>query len=581
MLRDSLPQTDRRISCLMPVQNKNSLSFIKTRTVMKHVSYQYSRTQYFPGLITLVITSLLLSASCHQKKSAPPPQLLSDLQLKRGKVISCGKEQQYGKVEFEISCGRQPNKNFGLGMELLHSFEYDEAEKVFSSMIDQEPGCSMAYWGIAMCNLHLLWTEPSIAELKKGSGALSLARKYTSPGGKELDFINSLSEYYKDWEKKTHQQRTLQLEQAMERLTQKYREDEEASILYSLALVAAADPGDKTYQKQKKAGSILSALYARDPDHPGIIHYIIHTYDYPELASDALPQARKYAVVAPSSAHALHMPSHIFTRLGLWDESISSNLASVSAAKCYAESAAIDGHWDEELHGMDYLVYAWIQEGKNDAARKQIEYLGQIEKVYPINFKTAYAFAAMPARYLLETGDWEGAKNLRIHPINFPWSRFPWQEAIFHFTRLLGAAQLGDLDSANAELSQLKILQGRLYTEGDIYKSRQVEIQVITGEAWILFRSGKKDEGLRLMNKAADLEDSTEKHPVTPGEVIPARELLGRMLLDLNQPGLALAAFQKALAKSPNRRNALHGVQEAEKMIKKNLGKNTVTSVTN
>jgi tetratricopeptide (TPR) repeat protein len=512
---------------------------------------------------------LFLFISCKQKISQPPPQLLSGLGLKRGQIISCGKDQQYGKVEFDISCRDELKKEFNLGMELLHSFEYDEAEKMFAGIIAQEPGCSMAYWGVAMSTLHLLWTAPTTAELKKGSGALAIAKKFTNPQGRDLDYINALNEYFRNWESQKPDTRTLQLEKAMEQLSRKYPGDKEASILYALSLDASADPLDKTYQKQKKAGSILNELYLVEPDHPGILHYIIHTFDYPGLADQALPQARRYASVAPSSAHALHMPSHIFTRLGLWDESISSNQASIAAAKCYAESAGIKGHWDEELHSMDYLVYAWIQQGEIDEARKQLEYLDTIDKVYPDNFKTAYAFAAIPARYMLEQRNWQGARNLKIHPANFPWNRFPWQEAIFHFARLVGAAQLGDLDSANGALNRLQSLRDSLEAQGDSYKTRQVEIQMLTGQAWISYKSGRKADGLILMKRAADMEDSTEKHPVTPGEVIPARELLGSMLMQMNMPQLALEAYQSALKKAPNRRNAIRGMREAEEMIYK------------
>ena len=540
----------------------------KTDVMIAAISHQHFRKAFRLAGVT-GICLWIFNISCVEKKAGPPAQLLNELQLKKGEIISCGKDLQYGSVEFEIPCSEPIKQDFNLGMELLHSFEYDEAEKVFAAIIDKEPDCSMAYWGIAMCNLHLLWTAPSYSELKKGADALIIAKKFTHPQGRELDYIDALNEYYKDWQNPDWETRNLHLEKAMERLSRKYPGDKEASILYALSLVAAANPMDKTYEKQKKAGSILNALYIGQPDHPGILHYIIHAYDYPGLASQALTQARRYAAIAPASAHALHMPSHIFTRLGLWDESILSNLASVAAAKCYAESAGIKGHWDEELHSMDYLVYAWIQQGKIEEVRKQLEYLDTIETVYPVNFKTAYAFAAMPARYMLEQRNWQGARNLRIHPAVFPWKNFPWQEAIFHFARLLGAARLGDLDSARGALVKLQNLHDILDAQGDSYKARQVEIQCLTGEAWIAFRFGSKVKGLSKMKRAADMEDSTEKHPVTPGEVIPARELLASMLLEMNEPQQAMEAYQRALNKSPNRRNALLGIHEAELMIRK------------
>jgi tetratricopeptide (TPR) repeat protein len=339
----------------------------------------------------------------------------------------------------------------------------------------------------------------------------------------------------------------------------KFPDDKEAAIFYALALDAAADPADKSFANQKKAGTILNAIYPDEPSHPGIVHYIIHTYDYPGLAELALPAARKYASIAPASAHAQHMPSHIFIRLGLWDESIKSNLISTSSAKCYAENAAIKGHWDEELHGMDYLVYAYLQKAENKLAKEQWDYLKTINDVYPANFKVAYAFAAIPARYLLENKMWKDAANLEIHPAAFPWEKFPWQKAIIHFTRLLGSVHIGNIDSARAELKKLTLIRDTLVKEKDIYKANQVEIQIKASEAWILFKEGKNSEALELMNAAAGMEDATEKHPVTPGEVIPARELLGDMLMQMGYTSKALEAYQEELKTHPNRFNGLYG----------------------
>jgi tetratricopeptide (TPR) repeat protein len=345
----------------------------------------------------------------------------------------------------------------------------------------------------------------------------------------------------------------------MEKIHTTYPDDKEASIFYALSLDASANPNDKTYTNQKKAGSILNALYPSEPNHPGIIHYIIHTYDYPGLAELALPAARKYAAIAPNSAHALHMPSHTFTRLGLWDECIKSNLASVASAKCYAEQAGIKGHWDEELHGLDYLMYAYLQKGENKLANEQLTYLETIREVHPANFKVAYAFAAIPARFLLENKNWYRAATLQMAPANFSWIQFPWQESIIHFTRLLGAAHLGKIKNANIELEKLKLLHDTLEQQKDAYKSQQVAIQIKTGEAWIQFAKEKTTVALNLMKLAADMEDGTEKHPVTPGEVLPARELLGDMLLQIKQYEDALLAYEAVLQKCPNRFNSLYG----------------------
>ena len=502
----------------------------------------------------------MILVSCNGKDTGPSKELINEINLKRGEVISCGPaDNQFGSVDFETTCNENAKKNFNLAIEMLHSFEYDESEKVFSKIIDETPECAMAYWGVAMCNFHPLWNPPTEAELKKGSKAIEIANSITKKSARESGYINAISAFYKDWDKTDHHSRCVNFEKAMEKLYITYPEDKEAAIFYALALDGAAVPTDKTYTNQKKAASILNSIYPAEPNHPGIIHYLIHTYDYPGLAILALPAARHYAEVAPSSAHALHMPSHIFTRLGLWDECIASNLKSVSAANCYAESAGIKGHWDEELHGMDYLVYAYLQKGENNLALQQLKYLQTINEVYPANFKVAYAFAAIPSRYVLENRNWKEAAAVQMRPVNFPWNKFPWQEAIIHFTRLIGSVQMGNLEAANSELTKLNELHDTLEKQKDIYKSGQVAIQIKTGTAWIQFKSGKKIDGLNLMRLAADMEDSTEKHPVTPGEVLPARELLGDMLMQSQQNEKALQAYEAVLKKSPNRFNSLYG----------------------
>ncbi len=317
---------------------------------------------------------------------------------------------------------------------------------------------------------------------------------------------------------------------------------------------------------------MLTELVSREPDHPGIVHYIIHSYDYPELAALALPAARKYAAIAPSSAHAQHMPSHIFIRLGLWDESIQSNLVSTASAKCYAEGAGLKGHWDEELHGMDYLEYAYLQKGDNLHAKELFDYLKTIDDVYPANFKVAYAFAAIPARYFLENKMWKEAAAMELIPAGFPWKKFPWQKGIFHFGRLLGAVHISDPAGAAAELDSLKNIHSILKEQKQHYMADQVSIQLMAGEAWMLFKNGKKMEGLKMMSAAAAMEDRTEKSPVTPGEVIPARELMADMFFEAGNFPEALKAYESDLQTHPNRFNALYGAaQSAEKL--RNTGK--------
>ncbi len=508
----------------------------------------------------LLYSGLLLMhlISCQDVPTVPDAGAITTMNLKRGPVISCGPlDQQLGEVDFKISCSQVKN-DFNLAIKFLHSFEYDEAEKSFARIIDQQPGCAMAYWGVAMSNFHPLWTPPTEMELKKGARAIEIAQSITQKSDREGAYINAIATFYKDYNRVNHLTRCSNFEKAMDQLCLKYPNDQEASIFHALALTASADPTDHTYAKQKKAGALLNALYPDEPLHPGIIHYLIHTYDYPELAALALPAARKYALVAPSSAHALHMPSHIFTRLGLWDECITSNIASVASAKCYAQSAGIKGHWDEELHGLDYLVYAYLQKGENNLAQQECDYLDSIQEVNPVNFKVAYAFAAVPSRYLLENKNWQGAARLESKK-SFPWDQFPWQQAMITFTRLLGAVHIGKMEEAKKEFSDLNHLHTKLIQLKDDYKANQVLIQIKAAEAWMRFAEGKNEEALQLMNLAADMEDQTEKHPVTPGELIPARELLGDMLLQMKQSDKGLQAYEANLKKHPNRFNGLYG----------------------
>lgn len=520
--------------------------------------------------IVPVFSGLLLwtVVSCNSKNKSSATQAINEIGLKRGNVISCGPpDKEFGTVGFETSCSDKTKKDFNLAMSLLHSFEYDEAEKVFAKIIDEQPDCAMAYWGVAMCNYHTLWAPPTSLEFEKGAKAIAIAQSLKQKSKMESDYINALALFYNNPNTNDHHTRSKYFEEAMGKIYTSNPNHKEVAIFYALTLIATADPADKSFANQLKAGTILNALYPGQPNHPGIVHYIIHAYDNPELATLALSAARKYASVAPSSAHAQHMPSHVFTRLGLWDECINSNNAAAYSAKCYAEAAGMNGHWDEELHALDYLVYGYLQKADNTSAKKQWDYLNTIHNVEPVNFKVLYAFAAIPSRYVLENKMWNEAASLKIHPANFPWQNFPWQKAIIHFTRLLGSVHIGNIDSAKAELKNLHILHDDLLKQNDSYKANQVMIQIKTGEAWMLVKEGRGTEALRLMTLAAGMEDKTEKHPVTPGEVLPAKELLADMLLLLNKPVAALTAYEENLKKHPNRFNGLFGAATAAERI--------------
>src|SRR5215204_760591 len=360
-----------------------------------------------------IYAALLFCFSC-KTKTMNFDSAASSMNLKRGEIVSCGPQdgEMFGSVSFSASIPQKLRTDFNIGIALLHSFEYDEAEKMFAKIIDQSPDCAMAYWGVAMSNFHPLWAPPSPEELEKGAKAVSIAQSIDKKTEREADYIEAIAKFFEDTVHLTHRQRVLNFEKAMEKIYQEHTDDKEAPVFYALALNAAADPADKTYSRQKKAFSILNQMFQKEPLHPGIAHYIIHNYDYPGLAELALPAARKYASIAPASSHAQHMPSHIFTRLGLWDECINSNLVAASSAKCYAEQAKIKGHWDEELHALDYLLYAYLQKGDDVHAKEQIDYLKSIKEVHPVNFKVLYAFAAMPGRYFLERKMWKEASAM-------------------------------------------------------------------------------------------------------------------------------------------------------------------------
>jgi len=471
--------------------------------------------------------------------------------------------EKIGKVNFQTSCAPSVRNQFNRAVAWLHSFEYAEAELAFNDVARADPSCGMAHWGVAMSQYHQLWAPPTRAELEKGSEAVSRARLAGAGSERERGYIEAIGAFYKDFDKLDHQTRARAYEQAMEQVYRSNPRDNEAAVFYALALNAsalAASPMDKTYAKQKKAGEILNRVLQDEPEHPGVTHYLIHSYDYPQLAQLAVEAARRYAKLAPSSAHALHMPSHIFTRLGLWQEDIDTNIASEAAARDFARRNNLKGVWDEQLHAMDYLEYAYLQTGRDHEARAVLDELRAIKKTDPEDFKCAYSFAAVPARWVLERRKWADAAELKIEPADFPWERFQWAEAITHFARAIGAARTGNIKQARIDVEKLTDLQRALVGARDNYDwATQVEIQRRAATAWLSKSDGKIDEALQLMRSAADLEDSTDKHPVTPGSVVPARELLGDMLLELNKPREALKEFERSLADSPNRFNGLLG----------------------
>lgn len=511
--------------------------------------------------VVVLISLFLILSACKDQKQNPA---LASLNLLRGDLQLCG-DGQFGEVSFSESCTYETRETFNLAIALLHSFEYIEAEKAFVQVIDQDPECAMAYWGVAMSIYHGLWAPPSNEVLEKGSKLLAIAENLPK-SKKAAQYLAAIGAFYQDWQTTDNQTRKMRYAQKMKEMYQENTDDTEVAVFYALALRASALPTDKTYKIQREAGKILDALFVKEPNHPGIAHYIIHSYDYPELAKLGLNTARRYAEIAPNSAHAQHMPSHIFTRLGLWEESINTNINSAASATCYAESVAPGAHWDEEIHAMGYLVYAYLQTGDNAQAMAQYDYLKSFDKVFPSNFKIAYTAAAIPARIAIENKNWQDAAKVEVpRNLDLAWDSFPWQKAIVHFTRAMGLIHTNNLLAAENELNVLRFLQQALSEVDDAYKANQVEIQIKMAEAWLDLAKGNEKEAFISMQMAVDMENKTSKHPVTPGEVVPADELFADMLLTLNKPQEALEAYELNLQRRPNRFNGIYGAAIAAK----------------
>jgi tetratricopeptide (TPR) repeat protein len=463
-------------------------------------------------------------------------------------------------AELAISCDAGVVPKFDYALMQLHSFEYPEARLRFREILDADPDCAMARWGIAMSLWQPLWAPPSIAELGAGMVILDAVDR-SAINEEETLYLNAISAFFSNDDPATHVARVAMYVSAMETLYEKFPHDPDASAFYALALLAlaATDPTDKTYARQYKAGSILAWVRESQPNHPGVLHYTIHSYDYPALAHLALGAATEYAGAAPDSAHAQHMPSHIFTRLGLWDQSIASNHDSTHSATEYTRRAGLAGHYDEGLHSIDYLMYAYLQTAMDDEALQLLQSLATIGKTNVDNFKVAYTYAASPARYALERHQWREASELQLFPDSFPWSEFPWARSIHHFARGIGAARSDQLELARAELEIIRELENALASITLAYWREEVFVHDALVSSWIAFADGESSAALILAATAADREDKVDKHPVTPGEVLPARELYADMLFELEKFADALEQYQRVLGNSPNRYNSLLG----------------------
>lgn len=466
-----------------------------------------------------------------------------------------GVPEKLGQVSFPITCAPAVQAQFNQAMALLHSFAYGPAEKAFEGVATADPQCGMAHWGVAMTYFHPVWSPAvPVATFAIGQKAIQRAAELGAKSERERGFIHALGLIYADSNYSTYPARALSYERAMGAIATANAKDVESQVLYALALLANASPADKTHGWQKQAVDLLEPLYSVYPNHPGIAHYLIHACDSEELAKRGLPAARAYAQIAPSAPHALHMPSHIFTRLGLWEDSIQSNIASRDSAR---EHSDLQG----QLHAMDYLVYAYLQLGRDADARGVIDELKSIQKANASNPIVTYPAVAMPVRYVVERGQWAEAAS--IVP---PQKGQPEVVAIAVWAKGLGLARTGHLAEARVEAGRLREIEHQLRASGDSYWSAQTG--VLAGEimAWSAQAEGKSVEAVSLLRAAADQEDAVEKLPVTPGPIVPAREQLGSLLLQQKQTAAALKEFHTALVDAPNRRGSLQGVAQASKL---------------
>ena len=471
-----------------------------------------------------------------------------------------GKPEQLGDVVFPVSCNAAAQQEFNRGMALFHSFWHEPAKASFAKVLQLDPECGMAYWGISIMSMgNPFGWAASPATTKAGAPAAAEAQRVGAKSERERDYIAALGTYFKDWETTEFRPRALAFEKATEAVAAKYPSDDEAQIMYALVLNVTAQPSDKTFANQRKAADILEPLYRKYPNHPGVAHYLIHTYDYSDLADKGLPFARVYSGIAPSVPHALHMPSHIYSRVGLWKEMVESNRASYLAAKAELNEANMGIGTSDALHAMDYLVFAELQQAQDKSAKQIVDEAGAIRKVNVENLAAAYAFAAMPARYALERGDWEAAAKLKLSPPDLAWNKFPQTESVLVFARGLGAARTGDAAAARRDVERLQILKDAMIAAKIGYWPGQTDFQIKTVNAWIALAEKRNDEAVQLMRAAAEAEEASDKHPVTPGNVVPSRELLAEMLLTLNQPTLALEEFERSLKRDPNRFRGIYG----------------------
>lgn len=479
-------------------------------------------------------------------------------------------EHDLGAIDFSVSCTDQAQEQIHTGLAHLHHMMYEQARPHFQIAAETDSDCAMAHWGVAMTSFQPLWHPTSDEHMERGKAAVEAAKEINSPTNREQSYISAVEAFFTDPEpaldsrSRDHEARVKAWKEAQREVHQSYPEDVDAAAFYALAKVSYAttqfSPEEEPdYTRQREAGALLENYLDEHPQHPGLFHYLIHAYDSTELAPKAEEVARQYDQIAPETVHALHMPSHIFVRMGLWEENIEWNERSAEAALEMADDPHASAHY---LHALDYIMYGHLQLGNEEEARQTLEQIQNVEEVYPAAF-AAYNTAAPQARYYLEQEKWEEAAELEPRiPDALPWDDFPAGEVLFYYARGLGAARSGNLEQANSEHEQIKQLVNTLHEQGNDYWGYMSEALAEAVKAWILYEEGNTEDALVLMSNAADLEDSMDKHPTTPGEVLPVRELYGALLLRENRQEEAMAAFEAALERTPNRRNSLIALEQ-------------------
>jgi len=461
-------------------------------------------------------------------------------------------QEQLGKVSFPTSCDRKLQPQFDRAVAMLHSFWFQPGEKAFRDILERDPGCAIATWGIAAIRIGNTFAGAATAEDgQKAKEAIQRGRLIGAKTERERYYIEAIAEYFDRFGDRPHSARMKSLADAFEAVAKKFPKDDEAQIFYALYLTATQSPTDKTFADTLKAAQILESQFKKHPSHPGIAHYLIHSYDYPPIADKGLDAAKRYAEIAPSAPHALHMPSHIFTRVGAWEASVSTNRRSAEVSRAEKEPGG-------GVHASDYMVYAYLQLARDTDASQALEEARRAANINPNNPAAAYALAAMPARIALERGMWKEASKIEVVT-----SKVSYTDAMSHFARAMGAARSGDTEAAGQEGQELARIVNGLKTAKNDYWATEVEVQRLSADAWTSYAKGNRDEALTLMRSAADLEDKSEKHAVTPGRLVPARELLGEMLLELNRPAEALKDFETNEKRDPNRFRGLYGAAQA------------------